>query len=850
MPSPAPTPSAGDAAVSHDGSPTAEAAPAETGASGASAASTSTGDGADNGLSEAKQKAKAVLTASGMAPETRSSRSGSSSSPKSSSNRKSSTTISRPRPASKELLLDQYVNRDLLQAAALMNQTTAQNDLLRSKRKEAEFYHGLRRERQMNPGAVFGYGYAGFGNGITDGKPRIVYPAQRKRPGGRKTRELRISRKEMATQADQLEELIPVRLDIDLDKLKLRDTFTWNLHDRVIPPELFAEQVVEDFRLPPDVASNLKQFVTHAISEQIQDFYPQVFIEEDALNPHLPYHAYKNDEMRILIKLNITIGQHTLVDQFEWEINNPSNSPEEFAKQMTRDLSLSGEFTTAIAHNIREQSQLFTKSLYITGHPFDGRAIEDSDLRDAFLPSPLPSVFRQSQHAKDYTPYLYELNEAELDKTEKSLSREQRRQKRSVNRRGGPALPDLKDRQRTVRTLVVSSVLPGSAETIEESRIYKRPEGVSGRSGRRAMPGQKDANEDSDSSESEESGVDSPAASIAFNAGTSRTRGMRGAASAAQAAMRANFGRSATPESMMLHHHETRISARRSGGRDREDSFGDTLIVKLKIRKERLRQFERRTKSGQSQPPEQAPPQPQPQQQPPSQLQHQPSFSSTPFAPSPSATPQQATPAPGSMGPPATTPNLHHPSIGDGGSTPQLQSANGTPAPSQPPTPQFGAVPAARPAPQGGPPVSSLPTPSPLYSQFLKLNPLSQPPTPTWLTASLNALHSAYPPDSFEGTMRWAAVNTETGASVPSQTLQQMQATNTPIPDHIQYQWLPRIRCNDCPGKLYTPGPGTTVENFEVHLKNKAHRERIEKRTGLGGGGGAGATALRAAQWG
>jgi SWI/SNF-related matrix-associated actin-dependent regulator of chromatin subfamily B protein 1 len=55
------------------------------------------------------------------------------------------------------------------------------------------------------------------------------------------------------------------------------------------------------------------------------------------------------------------------------------------------------------------------------------------------------------------------------------------------------------------------------------------------------------------------------------------------------------------------------------------------------------------------------------------------------------------------------------------------------------------------------------------------------------------------------------------------------------IPPNIQFAWLPRIRCRDCPGKSYTAGPETTVTNFEVHLKNKVHRERVVARLGKGG---------------
>jgi len=52
--------------------------------------------------------------------------------------------------------------------------------------------------------------------------------------------------------------------------------------------------------------------------------------------------------------------------------------------------------------------------------------------------------------------------------------------------------------------------------------------------------------------------------------------------------------------------------------------------------------------------------------------------------------------------------------------------------------------------------------------------------------------------------------------------------------EKIKWQFLPRIKCNDCPGKLYTVGPGTTVENFEIHLKNRLHKDRVLARTKAG----------------
>lgn len=556
-------------------------------------------------ITEGKQNAKAVMAASGMGlsagesshdvsngqPSSSTRRDGANGTPgRKRSHDGSVVALSSPAQLARgtpldKILLDQYVNREF-QHSALSAWHNPGKELQQQKKAELDYYRGLRHE--LNPAALYGAGYEGYGNTRTEmvrnQPPHLMYPSGRRRPGNRKTRELRIPRKDQRLQNEQIEDLVPIRLDIDWDKIKIRDTFTWNLHDRVVSPDLFAEKFVEDLGLPLETCIPLMRIVSQSIQEQLSDYYPQIFMGEGPLDPHLPYHAYKNDEMRILIKLNITIGQHTLVDQFEWDINDPHNSPEEFAVHMTTDLSLSGEFTTAIAHSIREQSQLFTKSLYILSHPFDGRPVDDPDLKTTFLPSPLSYSFRPFQAAKEFTPYLYELNEAELERTEVSISREQRRQKRSVNRRGGPALPDLKDRQRTIRTMIVSSVIPNAALSLEESNLFKRS--GSGRH-RRSAVGQRDGIEDSDESDSDDSSTGTPAIGPHLAQGTARTRGMRGAATVAQAAMRANLGHSATPEPL----YEPRVSARRQQYREESVEEPDTLMVKLRIRPERFRQL-------------------------------------------------------------------------------------------------------------------------------------------------------------------------------------------------------------------------------------------------------------------
>lgn len=819
-----PSPVASTAALplqSHDPSqqestPTAPDAP--NGAAGDDAAESqdsarpSSSDQAAEGngiIRETKEKAKAVMAASGVdvnASTAQASPSGRAKSPPAGSDTANGVSPSRKRsrsgsrlpsqppsqgssnqnqPSLTEHLISQYSTRDMLHAAAMNDQAAKARQLMGEKLAEVEYYKQLRQQRQIDPGSVFGYGFEGYGNGYTEAKPsRLQYPAQRKRLGNRRSKSLHVPRKDLSKQADTFEELVPVRLDIEFDKIKLRDTFTWNLHDHLVTPELFAENMVEDFKLPPEMGPHVFRQINTEIHEQLQDYYPHVFFKEDPLDPHLPYDAYKNDEMRILIKLNVTIGQHTLVDQFEWDINDPMNSPEEFARSMTRELSLSGEFTTAIAHSIREQCQMFTKSLYITGHPFDGRPVEDADVRDSFLATPIQSVFRPVQAAKDYAPVLYELNEADLERAELSIMREQRRQKRSVNRRGGPALPDLKDRQRTVRTMVVSSVLPGAAERVEESRLYKLSRSASGRGRRTVRDGDSD-----EESESEDSGQDSPAPSQIMG-GTARTRGMRGAATAATVAMRQTLGRSQTPEVTTLrqeHHHETRTSRR--FGTPREESVAPTpttpapekLMVKLKIPREKFRRWMQAQSTGRAHEYRQSQP--------------------NPVLASAASTPQQATPTRSSMPPPPS---------------PALQQRS-TPGPG---TPTSTGQQEIRYYPDGR---ADAPFPQPSQA----------PPPPPWLAQAVKNLHSRYPDSLFEALMRYSAIDTRTQQQT---RIDSLPPGSTP-PAHIKFQWLPRIRCNDCPGKLYTAGPNLTVENFEVHLRNRQHLEAVRRRTGSSGGG-------------
>ncbi|CAJ0586376.1 unnamed protein product, partial [Mesorhabditis spiculigera] len=145
--------------------------------------------------------------------------------------------------------------------------------------------------------------------------------------------------KRIRLNADIPEELVPIRLDMEIDQIKLRDTFCFNRRETIITPDVIAEQICDDLDLP---AGNFQSAITSAIYQQLE------------AAECIPLDTAASDQ-RVLIKLNINVGNQNLVDQFEWDMSDPLNNPEEFAKSLCSDLGLGGEFPSAIAYSIRKR---------------------------------------------------------------------------------------------------------------------------------------------------------------------------------------------------------------------------------------------------------------------------------------------------------------------------------------------------------------------------------------------------------------------------------------------------------------------------------------------------------------
>uniref|UniRef100_A0A5F9CX80 SWI/SNF related BAF chromatin remodeling complex subunit B1 n=1 Tax=Oryctolagus cuniculus TaxID=9986 RepID=A0A5F9CX80_RABIT len=207
--------------------------------------------------------------------------------------------------------------------------------------------------------------------------------------------------------ASQPEVLVPIRLDMEIDGQKLRDAFTWNMNEKLMTPEMFSEILCDDLDLNP---LTFVPAIASAIRQQIES-YPTDSILED------------QSDQRVIIKLNIHVGNISLVDQFEWDMSEKENSPEKFALKLCSELGLGGEFVTTIAYSIRGQLSWHQKTY-------------------AFSENPLPTVeiaIRNTGDADQWCPLLETLTDAEMEKKIRDQDRNTRYQPRPCP--GAPIFP-------------------------------------------------------------------------------------------------------------------------------------------------------------------------------------------------------------------------------------------------------------------------------------------------------------------------------------------------------------------------------------------------------------------------
>lgn len=147
--------------------------------------------------------------------------------------------------------------------------------------------------------------------------------------------------------------LVPIRLDIEIEGHKLRDSFTWNRNETCLTPHEFGKILCDDLELP---GHHFIAPIAQSIESQLDD-HPKTQVIEGST------------DQRVTLKLNIHVGNVSLNDQVEWDLSEAQNSPEQFAAELCKDIGLGGEFVTAIAYSIRGQLSWHQKTLYFMETP-------------------------------------------------------------------------------------------------------------------------------------------------------------------------------------------------------------------------------------------------------------------------------------------------------------------------------------------------------------------------------------------------------------------------------------------------------------------------------------------------
>ncbi|KAI9145543.1 hypothetical protein BKA69DRAFT_1171990 [Paraphysoderma sedebokerense] len=389
-------------------------------------------------------------------------------------------------------VLQTYFIRDKNFKNSSSKQYARQIGILERARSEHQTWENHYINTARLTGCRLGTGFNGYGNGQTGIKYNIIMPKDRRRAGNRQvcTGQWFFPEERVDEIAQKEESLVPIRIDLEIEGIKFRDTFTWNMNESLIKPDQFAVLLCEDMELPIHLFSTP---ISKAIQEQIDDYkmygmqkgdrdwvagrgiggllkereawnsntadtHQSNIVENVSDDQNGPAQSTDGDDLRIIVQLDISIGSTTLVDHFEWDINCRRNEPELFAESMVRELNLPSEFTTAISHSIREQIHQHYKSLLMIGYPFDGSPIAniDDEVASGFLvPVDRTNVVRDGEYLEYFGPDLVQMTEDEREKLEKERERDTRRKRRSHRRGKANVMPD-REPLKTNRTELVS----------------------------------------------------------------------------------------------------------------------------------------------------------------------------------------------------------------------------------------------------------------------------------------------------------------------------------------------------------------------------------------------------------
>lgn len=218
--------------------------------------------------------------------------------------------------------------------------------------------------------------------------------------------------------------LIPISIKVEnhQDGTMINDNIIWNINDTSITPEQFASVLVQDLGLGYN--SNMTNSISNIIKQQIAEYqaiHAQLQSSESNMATYPDFHIH--------LHLSCNLEDRYYEDNFQWNINDNTLTPEKFASIVVKDLGLTREFLPAIANVLHEQV-LKIKKEWIKGE-FNQQLL---------YPEYMTNMVRIETNVGDldlsWSPRVEILSQEEIQKREVERERQIRRMKRDSDRLG------------------------------------------------------------------------------------------------------------------------------------------------------------------------------------------------------------------------------------------------------------------------------------------------------------------------------------------------------------------------------------------------------------------------------
>ncbi|KAJ1018556.1 hypothetical protein NDA16_004838 [Ustilago loliicola] len=241
---------------------------------------------------------------------------------------------------------------------------------------------------------------------------------------------------DLVRQAGRNEILVPIKIDLEAEQYRIKDSFTWNMNERLISPHHFAKLLLEDLDIPVEPYATQ---IMNMINQQIDDATgvadiemepaaggiwasarlgtkqgelslpvserSQYMPEEEATKEGRPWNwglercdeeqrrwrklmakrldageglGDFEDDLRVIVDYEVQILRHMLRDRLEWDLCSPL-TPESFAGKLCDDLGLSGEAQALIANSVREQLINHKRAALELGLAGSGRVLKEKE---------------------------------------------------------------------------------------------------------------------------------------------------------------------------------------------------------------------------------------------------------------------------------------------------------------------------------------------------------------------------------------------------------------------------------------------------------------------------------------